>query len=294
MARNFISLHYDGPITTEHKLELRTLGSTLTHMQAAIDRAYLDLKLGRVVKFARLSAGDYPSTDFLLERPRDGGFIIDMMNKGRYAIADRLHSAISAAAKKAMAEPVQFLESMKLQGERKKFLLDVGVDRAVSNEEFVAEQSSKPAAARYADRAINRSFDQVLAQLRVPRYEGSTLEITTAGVNAQLPIRFDAALAHQFHRIVSRRTLGDPVIMDVKIRALDSGRNSTPSGKAINVLTNKDFNIHFHNEADFNSLTAFIKAGKPPVIRIIACPVLEYGVFDPFAGDMFFISLLES
>lgn len=294
MERNFISLHYDGPITVDHNVALRTLGATLTHMQAAIDRAYLDLKLGRVVKHARLSAEDYPATDFLLGRPRDGGFIIDMVNKGRYAIADRFHRAVSDAVKKATAEPLHFLESIRVQGERRKHLLDIGVDTPISNEEFVAEQTSKPAVTRYADRAINRSFDQVLAQLRVSRYEGSTLEITTAGKNAQLPIRFDAALAHQFHKVVSHRNLGDPVILDVKIRALDSGRNSSPTGKAINALTNKDFNIHFYNEADFNSLTSFIKAGKPPVIRIVACPVLEYGVFDPFAGDMFFISLIDS
>lgn len=295
MVRNFISLHYDGPITTDHKIELRTLGVTLTHMQAAIDRAYLDLKFGRVVKYARLSANDYPATDFLLERPRDGGFIIDMANKGLHAIADRIYGAISVAAKKAAQEPLEMIESLNEQALRKSQLVRVGAEIPKSSRAFVEEQESKSAAAKYGDRAINREFDRVLSQLRVPRYEGSSLEITIAGKNAQLPLRFESGSAQRFHRVVSKRTLGDPVILDIKIRALDSGRgNSSPTGKAINVDNGKDFNLHFRSEADFNSVTTFIKAGERPAITIIACPVLEYGVFDPFAGDMFFISLVHS
>lgn len=295
MARNFISLHYDGPITTDHKLELRTLGVTLTHMQAAIDRAYLDLKFGRVIKYARLSSADYPATDFLLERPRDGGFIIDMANKGRHAIADRVYNAIARAATKAAQEPLQVVEGLNAQAARRNQMLAIGAEFPISSTDFLAEQESRSAVTRYGDRAINREFDRVLSQLRVLRYEGSSLEITVAGTHAQPPLRFDAESAKRFHQVVSKRNLGDPVMLDIKIRALDSGRGTaSPSGKAINESNGKDFNLHFRNEADFNSVTTFIKAGSRPVIRIIACPVLEYGVFDPFAGDMFFLSLVRS
>ena len=35
------SVHFDGPITVEHKVSIRVLAKTYEHMQRAIDRAYV-------------------------------------------------------------------------------------------------------------------------------------------------------------------------------------------------------------------------------------------------------------
>lgn len=36
-----IMFHFDGPLVEHHQISLRVLGSTLTNLQSAIDRAYL-------------------------------------------------------------------------------------------------------------------------------------------------------------------------------------------------------------------------------------------------------------
>ena len=63
------SIHYDGPITFEHKVTVRVMARTYEHMQRAIDRAYLFNKYGNVWKHARLKAADYEFVDFIAEYP---------------------------------------------------------------------------------------------------------------------------------------------------------------------------------------------------------------------------------
>lgn len=292
LQRNLITIHYDGPIAVDHRLSLRTLGVTLSHMQSAIDRAYLELRYGRVVKHARLKHADYAVVDFTVGQPRDGGFIVDLINNTTSGIADRMHAAISKAYEKATRDAITVSDSINNQAERRSAAFKAGTQKALSHAEFASKQETKREVAKFGDRAITKELDQVLAQLRVDRYEGSTLELIIAGQAAYAPLVFDKEKAERFHRVVSARSLGTPVKLDVQIRALDAGRgNSNPSGKATNMESKRDFTMHFANDDDFNLVARQFRGGaRRPVISIIACPILEYNVFDPEAGDMFFIA----
>jgi hypothetical protein len=46
---------FDGPITQNNHVSLRTLGKTIDHLQSAIDRAYLDVKYKDVFKYQKLT-----------------------------------------------------------------------------------------------------------------------------------------------------------------------------------------------------------------------------------------------
>ena len=292
MARNIILFHYDGPIAKDHKVTVRTLGHTLTHLQSAIDRAFLDLNYGAVVKHARLKAKDYPLTDFVVGQPADGGYILDLFNAGRLKIVDRINAAVSRAFNDAANEVLPFVESLVEQAEHRAAAVDGGAQRPTGFVGVVSAADLSSQKARYADRAINREIDQVLSQIRVDRYEGSTLELKLAGDKAYPPYEFDALKSSRFHQVVSKRTLGHPVQMTVKFRALDGGNGSShPVGKAIHKESSKVFIIHFKSAEDFNSVVPYMRANNRPEVVIIACPVLEYEVFDWDAGDMFFIRL---
>jgi hypothetical protein len=291
MARNEINFHYDGPIAEKHTITLRTLGQTLIHFQGAIDRAYLDLSRGAVSKHARLGTKEYALTDFIVGQPQEGGYILDLINAGRLRIVDRIHSAMSVAFNEAVNEALPFTESLVKQAERRGAAVEAGAQKAEELAELpVVELPAQRA--RYADRAINRELDQVLAQLRVERYAGSTLDLQLAGERAHPVYHFNGQVAERFHHVVSARTLGDPVRLVVKFRALDGGtKASHPVGKAIHTESGRVFIMHFKSAEDFNSVVPFMRADKRPEVAIIACPVLEYGVFDPEAGDMFFIRM---
>lgn len=294
MARNVIVFHYDGPITTEHRLTLRTLGNTLNHFQSAIDRAAIELRQGSVRKHARLRAEDYPLTDFIVGTPRDGGYVLDLINAGPLKIVDRISAAVDRAYKSTASDALSFTESLAKQAERQEAVIDAGAAVPVAIDPSLLVKDSTARALRYGDRAINREIDQVLAQLRVDRYIGSTLELQFAGTRLSPTYEFDREKAVRFHRLVAERILGDPVAIEVRFRALDRGTKSRrPVGKAVHESTGHTFAIHFRSNESFNSVTRYMRAGDPPLVEIIACPVLEYGAFDPEAGDMFFIALAE-
>ncbi|SYZ57864.1 hypothetical protein CPBF367_41470 [Xanthomonas arboricola pv. juglandis] len=295
MARNRIIFHYDGPIATDHKVTLRTLGSTLNHLQSAIDRATIELRHGQVRKHARLRTDDYPFADFIVGEPQDGGYILNLINSGPLRIVDRITAAMDRAFREASSESLNFTESLASQAERREIAVHAGAQRpiALSNSEVV-NQNPEARQLRYADRAINREIDQVLAQLRVDRYEGSTLELILAGTNTSPAYLFDREKAQRFHHVVAERTLGDPLLLEVRLRALDGGSKSRyPVGKAIHVESGLTFGLHFRSSDSFNSVVGYMRSGDAPIVSIIACPIIEYGTFDSQAGDMFFIGLAK-
>src|SRR5690554_7654018 len=76
-----ISFHFDGTIIEDHKITARTLDKTLTQLQRAIDKAYIETLYGKVEKNSRLSGKDYANADFITGTPRDGGYILDLFSK---------------------------------------------------------------------------------------------------------------------------------------------------------------------------------------------------------------------
>jgi len=269
----------------------------LVHLQSAIDRAVIDLRHDGVHKHARLKREDYLFADFELSRPRDGGFILDLVNAGPLKIVDRINAAIKSAYGVATRDALPVLaRSLNQQAEHLQTLHEIDAIEPSSLRELHTQYGSTSANRRYADRSINKEINQVLTQLRVERYSGSTLDLTLAGTDAYPIYRFNSATAEKFNKVVSTRMLGDPVLISITIRAMDGGtRNGKKTGKAALVGSNRDFILHFRSAEDFNRVAPYMRAGDDrPAITIVASPVIEYGTFDTEAGDMFFIDLVRA
>ena len=100
---NQIHIHFDGDFAQEHRVSMRTLGKTLSHLQSAIDRAYLDLHYGKVWKNARMTKEDYAQALFLVPAPENGGYILDFLAETPVTknIIKRLQEALSPAVHEA-------------------------------------------------------------------------------------------------------------------------------------------------------------------------------------------------
>ena len=288
-----IQIHFDGPITVEHAVTLRTLSRTLDHMQSAIDRAYLDVKYGHVWKHARLKGDDYRLTDFMLGRPRDGGFIIDMVSEVGGPIVKRVKQAVDgvfqAPVEEGIAEATRIRQQ--LQGRREQLDNQIIVPRTY------AEFLQKPDAHMirpYGDKSINKEIDQILALIRNKEFAGSTFELGFAGdiIQTQNYV-FDHEKAAHFHDIVSQRFLGEPIICEGRLRSLDRG-NQFAGRKGIfkNATTNRDVTLYIAKGEDFDELVRYLGEDAPEV-KMLACPIIEYGAFDPNGGDLVFVNLWE-
>jgi hypothetical protein len=290
--KNLISIHFDGPIAANHAVQLRTFSKTLGHVQTAIDRAYLDIKYGKIWKNAKLKDEDYPHTDFLLQQTREGGFIADLLgDKGSDEVITRIHNAVAPAYEQA--QKVLIPEQPKLvdQAEERRLHFKNGAQAAIPYQELIDNPDPQQTRA-YGDRSIVKEFDQIASAIRARDNDGSLVEIDLYAGKPYPKLIFDAMTAARFHSVVSTRTLGDPVQLTITLRALDSGGGGISKAIATNLQSGKKFNLHIHTDRGFGSLRKFLKKRSPPPFTIVACPVLEYGAFDPLAGDMYFIAIV--
>lgn len=285
----FISFHFDGSIALEHQVTARVLGKTLDHIQNAIDRAYLDIKYGNVIKYQRLKEAEYEEADFIVGKPKEGGFILDLASRYGKDIADRLGSALTAAydqdIQSATDEKTKILEQAQLR--RRVFLKQ---KESTDYEKFIFDNEDIFARS-FAERSIVKEIDQVLSLIRTDRYGDSVFEIQTYGHKASPKLSWNKLKSQKFHQVVSERGLGDPVRIPVEIRSLDKGgQNQPPKGKGKNKVTDKEFHFTVINSTIFNKLTPFLsKSKRGTIIYLIACPIFEFNSFDPNSGDMFVI-----
>jgi len=283
---NRIQIHFDGDIAANHQVSMRTLGKTLSHLQNAMDRAYIENKYGEVWKHTRMKIADYKETEFLVQEPKEGGYILDFLadNAVSQAIVDRIASAITPALEQAMQQGEDVTHSLTQQMEIRKSQITQEIIKPIGYEELVGNPS-KQVIRKYGDRSITKEIDQILAIIRSKSSGQSTFELVTHGLRS-CKFLFNRNTSEKFHQIVSKRSLGEPVIYSAKVLSLDF---KNQNGKISNVANNRMANIHFNNEVSFMKAKTFL--GTHEKMTFIGCPLIEYGSFDPQAGDIHFIDL---
>ncbi|BET13663.1 hypothetical protein [Pandoraea sputorum] len=295
MANAKISVHFDGPIADNHAVQLRVFSKTLINIQTAIERAYLDTKYGEIWKNARLRDEDYGPTEFLMNQTREGGFIADLIGSQKNDsenIVKRINDAVLPAYEKSKNYVAEDHEKLIDIAEIRRKNYNAGAQIPTSYEDFLEHPDAKQTRA-YGDRSIAKEFDQIASTIRAREGDGSSVEIVLYAGKTLSTLMFDDQVSSVFHNVVATRTLGDPVEIPVTLRALDSGKGGISKAKAMNLVSQKEFNLHIHTIRGFSGLKKFLRKRNPPPFRIVACPVLEYGAFDPQAGDMYFMSIID-
>lgn len=294
MRDNKISIHFDGPITKNHAVQLRSFTKTLGHIQASIDRAYLDIKKKGILKNDRLRDEDYKPTEFLLNQTREGGFIADLLGSESDSgdIVKRIDGAVKPAYEQAQESVPAERERLVDQAAQRLEYYKAKAQIPTPYADFVNNPDQRQIRA-YGDRSIVKEFDQIASAVRARDGDGSYVEISLYAGKSLSNFVFDHGISEAFHDVVSVRALGDPVAIPVTLRSLDSGNGGVSKARAHNLISGKDFNLHIHTDRGFSGLKKYLKKISPPAFNIVACPILEYGAFDPRAGDMYFISVIK-
>lgn len=291
--KNSMSIHFDGPIAANHAVQLRTFSKTMKHIQTAIDRAYLDVKYGEIWKNAKLKNEDYEHTDFLLQQTREGGFIADLLgDDDSDKVIKRIHGAVLPAYEQAQLVVLPEQPNLSDLVEQRKKHVKSGAQVPVPFADLLENPDPKQTHA-YGDRSIVKEFDQIASAIRARDGDGSLVEVDMYAGKPLTKFVFDAFTSKRFHQVVSLREIGDPVVLSVKLRGLDSGTAGNSKATARNLGSGKDFTLHVNTERAFAGLRKYLKKINPPTFTIVACPVLEYGAFDPLAGDMYLIAVVK-
>ncbi|MED5618736.1 hypothetical protein [Ideonella sp. BN130291] len=281
-------IHFDGPITVDHKVSIRVLAKTYEHMQRAIDRAYLIEKHGDVWKHARLKDHEYQETEFIAEYPREGGIILDAVRAGAGAIVDRVAAAIRPVFEGAVNDAIEQQASIAEQlADRRDY---VGGMRANTPrfEDLLADPPDAWASG-YSNRSVVKEIDQLVAQVTPDRLDGSIVEITLRGRRSHLPFEFDAQIARRFHKIAARKELGAAFAVNTIIRTLDRGnRYARPSAKILNLASGREVVLHLSSQQDCDALHPYHNGRE---VRLFVCPIIEALGFDLMGGDLMFLSV---
>lgn len=286
---------FDGPIVHENHLSLRATARTADHLQSAIDRAYLDTRYGDVFKYQKLKHNEYELVDFIALTPEPGSFIQTIIAKASNPttrnIIDKINSTLSNAYDR-LDEPLdQSAPSIREQANQRKELFRISKE-APTYEEFVNTELDSLSTA-YADRSINKELDQILGLIRQEHNEGSTFEISLYGSKPGGKFDFDTQKSKAFHKIVSERRIGTPMILDIELRSLDAGKNGTiSSGKAKNLSSGKECNMLIADPLVFGRLAPHLRRTRRKRIQIAACPIYEYDAWDPNGGDIMVVAFL--
>ncbi|VEE14543.1 hypothetical protein [Ectopseudomonas mendocina] len=279
-----ILLHFDGDITRDHRVSLRTLGKGLFHLQAAINRAYLDTKYGEVWKGARMAHEDYEATEFWSRAPQEGGYIIDFINDSPLIkkTLTRMVRAISPATEKAKIQSLSNLGSLADQAALRAEQVSKGIIDPIHYESYLPTASENP----YGDRAINKEIDMIASIVRTPGAGNSVVELGIGGEQSST-FTFNRVSSENFHQFISKRSLGEPLIFSVRVTELDH-KNGT--GTIFNISSSKQSKLHFANDFEFQSIKKYL--GLPEPMHFLGCPIFEGGAYDAKAGDIFFLSLV--
>lgn len=282
------SIHFDGPITNEHRLPLRVMAKTYEHMQRALDRAYLVESFGEVWKHARLTDAQYAETEFIAEWPREGGVVLDAVRRGSNSLMDTLYAAVRPVFEKSAEQGLEQAERLRDQIAARRDYVS-GVRRRTKNFAELTQDPPAEWATAYSNRSVVKEIDQMVLQIAPERYEGSTVVIQLHGSRWHPRLEFDQERARRFHIAASLRELAAPVVVEARIRSLDSGnRFSKPKAKILNLATDREVILHLSSEADFLALHPYHTADS---VTLYVCPVLEAGGFDLNGGDLQFLAV---
>lgn len=229
---------------------------------------------------------DYDEADFVALYPEEGGFVQKLLSDTGKRIVDRISSAIGPAIERVLNEGEDVAASLSQQVENRKIQFSQGIVSPEGFQELINNPGDK-IVRKYADRAINREIDQVLSIIRSKHAGESFLEITACGTRS-LNYAFNKSKSERFHSLISTREIGIPVIYVARVRQLDRDRLN---GKVVNLENEKTVAIHFLNESDFLKAHPYLGHNKEMVF--IGAPVIEYGAFDPNAGDVYFVDLMK-
>jgi hypothetical protein len=150
-----IQLTFDGGLVREqHHVTMRDLAQTMLGLQAAADRACLDVYTGNVWKHQKLPRSQYPIVEFIVGNPQEGSYVIDFFADLAGNVVERIRRAIAEPYAEATSDGNQEIYKIGHQIAARK-------DAAAPGSELITYQNlaneKNPLVTRtYGDRLIKR------------------------------------------------------------------------------------------------------------------------------------------
>jgi hypothetical protein len=183
-----------------------------------------------------------------------------------------------------LSETQELYHPIKKQVDSIKIQLFNHIVDPVSYSSFSSQKD--PAIVRqYGDRSISKEIDVMLADIRSDYAGDSYLDINITG-NSTKAFTFDKHKSKEFHKAVSKKSLGKPIIYTGTIQSLDK---PNLTGKFKNSESNRTAVLRIIDSNDFLKIHPYL--GEAGEIKFIGSPLIEFGSLEPMSGDIWFLCL---
>lgn len=288
-----LNIRYYGSLVREgeelNKISARIVGYSFPHFQRAVDKMVM-YELGySMAKYSTLATEHHDRADLIFDRLEDGSVNFPFSSQFQRA-ANFLNQAIARpfAIGEAIGDQESITPSRRLQVV-KATLADGGYEE---NEFAVTQEQINSNRWELAKVGIARDIDTGVS---IVRQEGgdSGIEFVPGDENLR-SYNFNVDNATNFHRVVSRRQIQDPLIYRGQITAIKStGQGGINKFQAAfrDSLTNGEHSLYIGSNEDKEYLRPFFLNGVE--VAIWACPFARYGIHDYVRGDLLFAGLYE-
>ncbi|AFY38564.1 hypothetical protein Lepto7376_2274 [[Leptolyngbya] sp. PCC 7376] len=280
-----IEIIFDGSLAVNHKVSMRTLGMTYTHIQKALERAYIDIERDGIFKNERLKKEDYYLTEFFLESTANNCYRVSFREatQNLKRTIDRVSQAIfnpyDLAISDAKITHQKVLEQVK-DREGQSLLIPKSYQDILSGKSEIKSES-------YGSKSIISNINQAIIPVRKSQEEGSI----TLRLNGEQSseYHFDTRISTRFSTITSYKELGPEMLCECYLLMLNPTKTK---GKVKHTYNGKESTLFFVEHSDCNQVLPFLEQdenGRPKKsFSFIGHVVKESGVLNVETGDVIF------
>ncbi|MBA5116479.1 hypothetical protein H2N78_04405 [Pseudomonas aeruginosa] len=285
--RNEIILKFDGSLSPNKNVALRTLAYTLPHLQRAIDKSVYFHERHDLRKYTSLPDELQPLAALYIHEVQIGSFKIPFISE--------LLKGVPELFTEFMAQPyAQAANDVKLvKGILK---VDLGVAKGHAQldnlEERTQEDMIKDEQGRkiaFARSAVLHDVNTMLSVVRGDQAAFISLDTDTERYGYR-NFEFNQERAVRFNRITNTKRLADAVVYTGKIKGVEEQKARSQfrySAKFLSSTTGQESKLLIADLEDAQRINAHNL--KDVEVQFWGAPIALYEAFDPVRGDVVFI-----
>lgn len=288
--KNQITLYFDGSLSPQKNVSLRTLSYTLPHIQRAIDKTVYFNSNGKLTKYTSLPHELYPQADLYISNLEYGSLKIPFLSD--------LISGVPQLFNEFMRQPYE-LSANEVKGHRgilrddlenRKIHANLDNLRELTQEDILQQEGERKRA--YAQAAVLKDMATALSLVRST--DDAILGLNIDSATGFKNFHFDQRRAANFSRIATTKRLSDAVIYKGRITGLEKQHGNTQfkySAKFLSSVTGKECKLLIADYDDAIMVNTHNLTDNEVVFW--GSPIALHEAFDPVRGDIVFIDFIN-
>ena len=288
--RSQITLTYDGTLSPQNGVSLRTISYTAPHIQRAVDKSVYFLHYKELRKFATLPTALHSEADLYIYALEKGSLKFPFLSDLAKGVPELFNSFMAQPYEQAAHEVIIPGSIIRTDLETNKIHAAMGNLDHVTQEQLIENEVERKRA--FAQAAVMKDMSLALGVVRTT--EGAMLNLSVDSERGTRDYEFNQLNAARFAKLATTKRLEDAVVYTGRITGLEKTKGNSSfsySAKFLSRVTNTESKILILDYDDALKLHPHNLIDKDIVIW--GAPISTYNSFDPIRGDFVFVDIFR-